>query len=340
MRSRPAATARRAGKTRTSGAPYGVPLFVFLLLLLTACREEKAPQVAPEQRAESPVAAVSTAPKAIASHAPLGGARPVSYLKVPSSYDAAKPSPLVLVLHGYGSAGADHAAMFDLGAIPERERVIVVAPDGSIDAAKARYWNAVPACCDFEDKKIDDVAYLRGLVEELEGRYAIDPKRIYVVGHSNGGAMALRLACDAADMFAAVIDLAGPFYENGAEACHPSEPISVRIMHGTRDGVVPFDGGLIPIKAHPRSGRHPTSSARGKAETFARIDGCAKEPRQSPDLDFDRSKPGAETHVLEWLGCKRDTRVEFWAMENVGHAPGLPAGWQSAWDFLAAHAKR
>lgn len=341
MRAAPATRRSPFGVSAKGGVPWGAPLFVLLSFGLEACREEKAPPVAPAPSSAPVASAPSSSGRALAGDAAasLGGARPVSYLKVPTSYDATKPSPLLLVLHGYGSSGAEHASMFGLGVIPERERLIVAAPDGSTNSSKARYWNAVPSCCDFEDTKVDDVAYLRGLVEQLRGRYAIDERRIYAVGHSNGGAMALRLACDAADTFAAVIDLAGPFYERGAESCRPSEPVSVRIMHGTRDNVVPFDGGPIPVKLHARSGLYPTSSARAKAETFARVDGCAKEPKRAADLDFDLSKPGAETQVYEWLGCKSNTRVELWAMQEVGHAPGYPASWQSAWEFLASHPK-
>lgn len=345
MSRRPAHHGRAGSRSEKSGAPRGVPLFAFLsLALLGACRDQS--KVPPERQGPvvPPQGVSASAPVAApVASTPLGGDRPVSYLKVPASYDANKPSPLILVLHGYGSAGAAHAAMFALGDIPEKERLIVVAPDGSLDSSKSRYWNAVPACCDFDadpaKNKVDDVAYLRGLIEELRGRYAIDPKRIYAVGHSNGGAMALRLACDAADLVAAVIDLAGPFYEKGTESCHPSQPVSVRIMHGTNDTVVPFEGGLMPLRGNVRSGRFPTSSARGKAETFAKLDGCNLTPVAKPDVDFDLSKPGAETKVQEFTGCKDGTSVELWALHGVGHAPGLPAGWQSAWDFLSSHAK-
>ena len=317
---------RRSLSSPTGGVLHGAPL---LALCLFACRDAQKPVSRDAPMAASPTAASG----------PLGGARPLTTLKIPQSYDATKPSPLVLVLHGYGSSGADHAAMFTLGDLPERERIVIAAPDGTLDASQARFWNAVPSCCDFEERGVDDVAYLRGLVAELRARYAIDPKRIYAVGHSNGGAMALRLACDEAATFAAVIDLAGPFYANGAESCHPSEPVSARIMHGTRDGVVPYDGGALPVRLHAKSGRAPTSSARAKADTFAKVDGCTMTPVSKPAVDFDLARAGAETDVLAFEGCKNGSAVELWTMNGVGHAPARPAGWQSAWEFLAAHAK-
>ncbi len=326
---------RRSAPSRSScmgGVRHRAPLFA--LLALVACRD---PAKAVQGEASK---IVTLAADAASATGPLGGKRPLDYLLVPASYDAQNPSPLVLVLHGYGSSGAAHAAMFTLGNVPERERVIVAAPDGTLDSAQARFWNAVPSCCDFEEKGVDDVAYLRGLVRELRARYAIDPARIYAVGHSNGGAMALRLACEDAGTFAAVIDLAGPFYADGIGSCHPSEPISVRIMHGTLDGVVPYTGGLVPVRVHPKSGRFPTSSARGKADTFAAVDGCTRTPTAKPAIDVDLAKEGAETDVLAFEGCQRGTAVELWSMNGVGHAPSRPVGWQSAWDFLAAHAKR
>lgn len=260
------------------------------------------------------------------------------YVAVPKSYDPARPSPLILFLHGYGSSGAAHAPMFDLGSIPEDERVILLAPDGQIDKREMRYWNAVPACCDFEGEKPDDVGYLRSLIEQAKQRFSIDPRRVYVVGHSNGAAMAMRLLCDAADVFAAAVELAGPFYADIAGACHPSAPVSVRIMHGTADRVVPFEGGAIPGAVHPNASRFPIPSARGRAEGFAAINGCSA-AQPGPDLDVDPTSPGAETKTWRWSECKGGADVELWAMHGVGHIPREILSWRSAWEFLAAHPK-
>lgn len=324
---------RRIGDVLTSTS------LLSFALLFGACRDSSKP--AERSSADDhPAASAEPAPVAQASSAPLGGDRPLAYLSVPKSYDARKPSPLVLVLHGYGSNGAQHAAMFDLGSVPEQERLIVMAPDGLIDSRELRFWNAVPACCDFEGKKPDDVAYLRGLVAEAKRRYSIDPKRVYVVGHSNGGAMALRLACDAADVFAAAMDLAGPFYPDIQASCHPSEPVSVRIVHGTADTVVPFAGGPLPGVVHPNAPRFTIASARAKADGFAAVLGCRGAPAAGPDLDVDLALAGPETKVLAWSGCKAGAAVELWSVTGMGHAPRRVSGWRSAWDFLAAHAKK
>lgn len=260
-------------------------------------------------------------------------------MKVPASYDAARPSPLVLFLHGYGSTGARHASFFALGAVAESERVIVAAPDGRLNSDGSRFWNAVPSCCDFEATGVDDVAYLRAVITDLRGKYNIDSQRIYAVGHSNGGAMALRMACDAADTVAAVVELAGPFYTK-AEACKPSEPVAVRVLHGTADNVVPFAGGMLPQRIHTSKERPPTSSARFKADTFAALNGCNKQPVAKPDADYLNLIGGARIGVQVFPDCKADAAVELWTLNDAGHILLGPNDWKTVvWDFLAAHPK-
>ena len=172
----------------------------------------------------------------------FGGSRPVSFFHAPANYDPSKPAPLVLLLHGYGASGALQDAIFRLASIADQEGFFLVAPDGTVDSTQHRFWNATDTCCDFENTHVDDVAYLTGLVAEIEKKYAIDPKRRFVVGHSNGGSMAYRLACDAADRFAAIVSLAGPFFSD-ASKCKPSAPVAVQHIHGTADTTVPYAGG-------------------------------------------------------------------------------------------------
>lgn len=262
----------------------------------------------------------------------FGGDRPVPVFRVPSGYDPKKPAPLVLVLHGYGAGGVLQNAYFGLGAIADEMGFFLVAPDGTVDSKKSRFWNAVDTCCDFDGKKPDDVKYLTGLVTEISTYYAIDPKRVYLLGHSNGGAMAMRLGCDVPETFAAVVDLAGPFWSD-PKRCAPKAPIAFRHMHGTVDETVPYAGGAITV------GGLVTPSARTIAETFAAADGCGA-PSDGPAVDLERSLAGAETKVVRWSGCKGGAEVELYSIEGAGHIPkdfdpsALP---RSIWAFFAAH---
>src|SRR5262245_8488402 len=89
----------------------------------------------------------------------LGGDRPVE-LKVPANLDESQRYPLVLVLHGYGASGFLQSAYFGASKLPAAGEAFVIAPDGTLDSTNKLFWNADPACCDFEHKNPDDVGYL------------------------------------------------------------------------------------------------------------------------------------------------------------------------------------
>ena len=98
--------------------------------------------------------------------------------------------------------------LFHLGDAAERRGVITAYPDGTTDSTGSQFWNATDACCNFDGSSVDDSKYLVGVVAAIKAHVAVDPKRIYVMGHSNGGFMSYRTACDHADVFAAIISLA------------------------------------------------------------------------------------------------------------------------------------
>lgn len=298
---------------------------VLLLLCSAACRS-------------SDDAPGPPAPDGGAADVPLGGARPVTLFHVPAGYDASKPAPLVLMLHGYGANGVLQDAIFRLQDIADEEGFFLVAPDGMLDSTQRRFWNATDNCCDFDKSGVDDVAYLTGLVAEAEARYAIDPKRVYVVGHSNGGAMAYRLACDAAEGFAAIVSLAGPFYTKPS-SCKPSVPVAVQHIHGTADEVVPYEGGKLA--ASGTSGGTTVPSAAEIVSDWSGYNGCGFMLVADPNVDVDANVAGAETKVRHYPGCMPGGDVVFWSMVGSGHIPpnlvkDFP---RMVYAFLKAHPK-
>jgi polyhydroxybutyrate depolymerase len=266
----------------------------------------------------------------------FGRDRPLNVLRVPEGYDAAKPAPLVIVLHGYGANGAAQSVLFNLGSIADREGFFLIAPDGTRDSSDRQFWNATDTCCDFEKKGVDDVKYLTGLVDELAGFYNIDPKRVFLVGHSNGGAMSFRLACDAADRFAAIVDLAGPYFSNPV-LCKPTSPVALLHLHGTNDDTVPYDGG----PALNGAGRF--GGALDAVTAWAAHDRCgAAADTTAAAMDIDGDVAGAETKASRYTGCAAGTAVELWTMQGSGHVPlnltkKLP---DLIYGFLSSHAKR
>jgi polyhydroxybutyrate depolymerase len=270
--------------------------------------------------------------------APIGGDRPLSLLRAPEGWDQKTPLPLLLVLHGYGIGGYAQAIYFGVLPLVEEKQILLAAPDGTFDSYGKRFWNATDTCCDFDKRNIDDVKYLTGVVDEIAARYPVDRKRVYVIGHSNGGAMSMRLACDKAGTFAAVFELAGPFWSDPQVKCAPSMPIAMRVVHGTADVTVPYDGGAVAAGVGPLI---PGPSAAVIAQFFATKNGCAATPDDTAaPIDLEATLAGSETRVSRYTGCPAGGDVELWSIQGGGHIPNLSPQFRSiVWDYLSAHTR-
>ncbi len=239
----------------------------------------------------------------------IGGDRPARVV-VPSSYDGSTPTPLLVLLHGYSASGAIQDLYFGMSRATRMRGMLLVIPDGTVDARGNRFWNATDACCDFDGIGPDDVGYLRGLIAEMKSFYNVDAGRVYLVGHSNGGFMSYRMACDASEDITAIVSLAGSTFGDESR-CNPTRPVSVLQIHGTLDTTVPYNG---------RSFGFP--SARETVQRFATRAGCSGTETATP-VDFDRALPGDETRVERWVDCTDDLAAELWSIEGGGHIPAL-----------------
>ena len=263
----------------------------------------------------------------------VGGDRPVT-VHVPAAYAPSRPAPLVMLLHGYTGSGQGIEDWFHLAPAAEARGYVYAYPDGTMDRNGDRFWNATDACCNVEKSGVDDVAYLAGVITEIQAKLAMDPKRIALVGHSNGGFMSYRFACEQAGLVAAIVSLAGATFADPAE-CAPSEPVSVAQIHGTADDVIRYEGGGLT------NGRYP--GAEETAEAWARYDGCGETPSPlSVQLDVDATLSDgadrAETSVAEWSGCQAGAAVQLWTIPNGGHAPVISTSFaDSVMDFLVDH---
>lgn len=262
---------------------------------------------------------------------PFGGPRPVT-VYVPSGYEAAKGAPLVVMLHGYSVSGGLEEIFLRIKPEAEKRGFLYAYPNGTVDGSGNRFWNATDACCNMNGSSVDDAAYLTSLVTEIGTRYKVDPKRVFFIGHSNGGFMSYRMACDHAGMIAAVVSLAGATWLDTSK-CKPSEPVAVLQIHGTKDTEVLYDGNPSP-PAYP--------SAKTTVEDWATNDGCALTADSSgAPLDLDDSIPGAETQIATYAsGCKPGGHAELWTIQGGQHIPGLTDAFAGdVVDFLFAHPK-
>ena len=187
-------------------------------------------------------------------------------LHVPPAYSGREPVPLIVDFHGIGSTGGDQLSSSPYPAITDPEGVVMAFPDGTAGPLGPG-WNLGPCCV----ANVDDLAFARALVSDIQRIACIDPERVYAVGVLTGGGMAYHLACRAADVFAAVAPAAFDLLEQTVEDCQPSRPITVISFRGTEDARVPYEGGdssVVPGMPVTFLG------ARGTFERWAQIDGC------------------------------------------------------------------
>jgi polyhydroxybutyrate depolymerase len=257
-----------------------------------------------------------------------GGLTREFFVHVPSDYDGKTSLPLVLVLHGATQSAEGIERMSGMSAAADKERFLAVYPRG---LGRLPSWNA-GACCGYAmEHHVDDVGFLNALIGKLERDYVVNPKRIFATGISNGGMMSYRLACELGGKIAAIAPVEGAQNSD----CHPANPVSVIVFHGTADRLVPFDGGPTPFQKDPH---HAHPSVASSTAFWVKQDGC---------LLTALREESEEAHIEAYSGCKEGTAVTVYAIEGGRHIwPGtrfsrndVPAT-SLMWSFFAQHPKQ
>ncbi len=258
----------------------------------------------------------------------IGGERPAALL-VPRDADRSEPRPLLLLLHGYGSSGEGADAYFQFAAHVNEMGFGLVLPNGTTDPEGNHFWNGTAECCDMLDTGVDDAGYLRGLIAEAQAHATFD--KVFAVGHSNGGFMAYRLACETIPGLTAVVSLAGGTYAN-ADDCRAPSAVSVLQIHGTRDQVIRYGGG--PLKG-PLGWTESVPGAEASVLRWAERAGCdLAAAEELKPIDTDVFVEGAETSIQRWReGCAGGTVHELWTIRGGGHVP-LVWGTEFTWRIL------
>ncbi len=256
---------------------------------------------------------------------------------LPSGYRTQEQWPVVVLLHGYQSSRSAQNFYFGFTARRNSKGFIAVLPQGTRNSQGKRFWNATDWCCDFDQSGVDDLGYLKTLLVELQKKYKADPKRITVLGHSNGGFMAYRLACDAAGLVAGVASLAGgSFY--GSSRCQPVSPVSVLQVHSLDDPVVPYFPRL------PTSEGPGVPGAENTVSQWVAHNGCDPQAIHRPSRNSIWGLGKRDTSVFSYQGCRAGTEVALWRIREGGVSPHIPplrldfVG--SVLDFLLAQRKR
>jgi polyhydroxybutyrate depolymerase len=189
-------------------------------------------------------------------------------LHVPRSYDRAKPTPLVISMHGAGLWGAAQKETSQWNDLADQQRIIVVYPSGA-EASWPRIWHV-----DGGPDLVKDVRFIADLIDTLKLSYNIDPNRIYANGLSNGGGMAFVLSCTLSDRIAAV-GMVAAAQTLPWEWCTDQRAVPMIAFHGTHDPITPYNGGNTWISSR-RFPNIPTWTAN-----WAERNRCAQNPVDS-----------------------------------------------------------
>jgi len=248
-------------------------------------------------------------------------------LRLPAGARAERPAPLVLNFPGLAEAPSWQELLTDMTAAARLRGMAVVYPEGV-----GWSWNAGSCCGRAWVEGLDDVRFVRELVEQLEQEHCLDRRRIYATGMSNGGLFSYRLACEASDLVAAIAPVAAV---EVVERCAPTRPVPVLAFHGTDDFVVRYGGGLWSL---------PSTTA--SVDRWARRDRCAVGPGA-------QAYSRGEVQCIAEAGCAEHSDVVLCAVRGGGHT--WPGGAYVPWlghttpdldatsailDFFLAHPRR
>lgn len=275
-------------------------------------------------------------------------------IHVPSRYDHRSSVPLLFVFHG-GAGHAKQIARFTgFNTLADQHTFVVAYPE-AIDG----HWNdgRIGEAFRDQDARMDDVDFVMQVLKEISKEYSIDPDRIFATGLSNGGIFCQRLAIEHSETFAAVATVIGSIAEPLADNFHPEKPVSILVMNGTADPLVPYSGGQIEVsfaKGWRRSERGKVVSTDRMIELWTKRDGIRSKPVEEnlPDTDHDDD---ASAIKIKWSDPGNPVSVVLYKIVGGGHT--YPGGFQylpkamvgstcqdfdaseAIWEFFAQHGR-
>lgn len=249
----------------------------------------------------------------------IGGHERSFLLHVPPGFDEPGPIPLLVAFHGTPGDGRDMQTISGFDVVADARRWVVAYPD----AWRGGDWaTGCLDCGSLADlNRIDDVAFVRAMLDRIAAELPIDRRRVFAAGFSNGALFVHRLACDAADAFAAFASVgATAIARPHLPPCLPTRPAPIAFVHGTADRAFPIGGRLEGSPSDPLV----ILSLEETIREWVDRNGCLADPtvENLPDRVDDGTTVRRETHP----GCDQGAEVTLWRVEGGGHTwPGSPA---------------
>jgi polyhydroxybutyrate depolymerase len=277
-----------------------------------------------------------------------GGLERTAHVHVPKGYSPSEKPPLVLMLHGAGGNGQQALEHDHWITMSDKAGFIVVAPDGlpALPRQPPNFvsnppvWNSGQLRPRGPRAAIDDVAFIRQLLDDLEKAIPYNPRQVYCTGHSNGGGMTFRLGAELSDRFTAIATVAGMI---AVEDPKPKKPLPTLYILGTRDPLMPMNGGEVTL---PWGGTRQNPPVADQLAKWARAIGCEAEPKEVSDqkgikrLRYPTASGGPELTVIyleghghQWPGGKRSLPEG-----KIGPITSELDATEEIWKFFAEHA--
>ncbi len=242
------------------------------------------------------------------------------FIYLPTSYERDTPMPLMLLLHGGGGDDGAERLMAGTGMQQkaEEEGFILAVPlgvNGNWNDGRGTTNRSATASTVTD---VDDVAFLKALITELQNTYVIDSKRIFAAGVSNGSMMAQRLACDAPNLLKGVGAVAGPQLAFTTDTCRGT--VSIVSINGTDDPFYPMlDSDGIPDfpRILARTAKQTVVSVDEISQLWVTKNGCASTPTTTPLLALVNDGTSVTKYTYE--DCNNNHQVTYYIVTGMGH---------------------
>ena len=271
---------------------FAIFFFISALSFFFACKKNNAPETKHYRFTESIT---------------VDGTSRTYILNLPPNYYEGTDFSLVIGMHGGGGSAEQFESSTKLTTKANDSKFMVVYPDGvkSTGLLGVRTWNA-GGCCDYaRDNNIDDVKFISQLIDKLVSTYKINPKKVYATGHSNGGMMAYRLACELAHKIAAIAPNSTTMVVK--TPCNASRAVPILHLHSMMDENVPYQGGV---------GKGASGHYNPPLDSVMNVWSQKNQCTNIAQVVVDNSS----YKLTKWSNCSNNVTIQYYLTKDGGHA--------------------
>lgn len=258
----------------------------------------------------------------------LHDAREREYLlHVPAQTTAQEQLPLLVSLHDVGADAAAHRRQTGFDALADLSRFAVAYPQAwRAKRTRPAVWNPGDCCREMVNEGIDDIGFIRAVVEDITAKAPVDPRRIYVVGIGSGALLAHRLAQELGTLFAAAVAVAGTPVRGDFTI---TAPISLLQIHSADDPDAPYGGGDMTLPGWRE--RVPQAGVAKTLRRWTQASQCAKYPKVRRDIvgALGTVTAGQRASFYYHPDCQDQKEIALWRLDGLGHV------WPGGWDIDA-----